>query len=60
MKESYYNMHLLVKHIQYDSYSWHICEDLKVITHLCWHWGKLNSVVFSMNETSKKRKSLMK
>lgn len=34
MKESYDSMHHLVKHNQYNKYSWHMCGDLKVITHL--------------------------
>jgi hypothetical protein len=30
MQKSQSNMLLLVKHIQYNKYSWHICGDLKV------------------------------
>jgi hypothetical protein len=31
MKESYENMKLLLKKIQYEKYNWNICGDLKAI-----------------------------
>eukprot|EP00731_Ephydatia_muelleri_P006654 Em0003g902a len=31
MKETYENMELLLKHIQYTKYNWNICGDLKVV-----------------------------
>ncbi len=31
MKETYENMKLLLKHIQYTKYNWNICGDLKVV-----------------------------
>jgi hypothetical protein len=34
MTVTYDSMHHLVKRNKYEKYSWHICGDLKVITHL--------------------------
>jgi len=31
MKETYENMEMLLKHIQYSKYDWNICGDLKVV-----------------------------
>jgi len=31
MKETYENMEMLLKHIQYSKYNWNICGDLKVV-----------------------------
>ena len=36
MKETYKNMEMSLKHIQYNNYNWNICGDLKVVALLLW------------------------
>jgi hypothetical protein len=57
MTESYENVYNLMKHIQYDEYTWHVYGGLKVITPvLGLQLGCMKLIVSTVNETAEHEK----